>query len=382
MVSVANILCLILPCALQIQYVQFPAPSNSNLIPPAVPPAPSPLVSQVSQLAKLGSVSFEAKDYQKAQEYFQQAKSVGEPLTSIQEQQWGYCRLNAIATCLNAGTCTEMKRQMFLEEISEIRKLQSPGLDKFSAILVNHLQETGEKGSISASKNSFQISLAKDPHSGEYAKALAEEIRAAMYLRWAGSTGTTWDVPCQIFLHENYQAWLEKQQKTATASGYVVVELNAQKIVQRQIHLDANDPKVFEKHLPHFVTQMVVTDLFSEQLPPRWAIIGMASLSEPKTELAGYLQAVPNLLKQRKLYTLEAFLAMDNFPEKNETGTYFAEGVSLVHYLVQQHGAKAFTAFLREAPRRGFSSALKSHYQIETVQELQQEWLRYCLGKK
>ena len=55
---------------------------------------------------------------------------------------------------------------------------------------------------------------------------------------------------------------------------------------------------------------------------------------------------------------------------------------SLVAYLVELKGAKAFAAFLREAPRRGYAKALTTHYGFKDAAELQAKWLRHAVAAR
>ncbi len=59
---------------------------------------------------------------------------------------------------------------------------------------------------------------------------------------------------------------------------------------------------------------------------------------------------------------------------------FYAESVSLVAYLVEVRGPKAFAEFLREAPRRGYAKAIVSHYGFKDTMDLQDHWLRHVMG--
>ena len=54
--------------------------------------------------------------------------------------------------------------------------------------------------------------------------------------------------------------------------------------------------------------------------------------------------------------------------------------MSLVSYLVELKGPKAFTAFLQEGPRRGYAKALTTHYGFKDPAELQDRWVKHTLG--
>jgi hypothetical protein len=124
----------------------------------------------------------------------------------------------------------------------------------------------------------------------------------------------------------------------------------------------------------------VLADLFADQPLPRWALVGMAALSEAPEAVARYRRAVPGLLRDRKLFAVGPFLEQANFPDPASITAFYAESVSLVSYLVELKGPKAFAVFLREAPRRGYGRALAAHYGFKDAAELQDRWQRHVLG--
>jgi hypothetical protein len=125
---------------------------------------------------------------------------------------------------------------------------------------------------------------------------------------------------------------------------------------------------------------VLLADLFSEQPLPRWAVVGMAALAESPEGVARYLRAVPGLLKDKKMFAVGPFLDRGDFPDRESVTPFYAESVSLVSYLVELKGPKAFTAFLREAPRRGYARALATHYGFRDPAELQDKWVKHCLA--
>jgi hypothetical protein len=124
----------------------------------------------------------------------------------------------------------------------------------------------------------------------------------------------------------------------------------------------------------------VLADLFADQPLPRWAIVGMAALSESPEGVARYRRAVPALLHEKKLFAVGPFLDQPNFPEPASVTGFYAESVSLVSFLVELKGPRAFATFLREAPRRGYARALTSHYGFKDPAELQDRWVKHVLG--
>src|SRR5213078_1403515 len=124
----------------------------------------------------------------------------------------------------------------------------------------------------------------------------------------------------------------------------------------------------------------VLADLFADQPLPRWAVVGMAALSEPPEGVARYQRSVPSLLREKKLFAVGPFVDQTGFPDAAIVTAFYAESVSLVAYLVELKGPKAFTTFLREAPRRGYARALASHYGFKDPADLQEKWVNHVLG--
>ena len=100
----------------------------------------------------------------------------------------------------------------------------------------------------------------------------------------------------------------------------------------------------------------------------------------PGDDALRYRRAVPALLKDRKLVAVGPFLEQPSFPDAAGITAFYAESVSLVSYLVELKGSKAFATFLREAPRRGYARALASHYGFKDPADLQDRWQRHVLG--
>lgn len=124
----------------------------------------------------------------------------------------------------------------------------------------------------------------------------------------------------------------------------------------------------------------MLADLFADQPLPRWAMVGMAALAESPESVARYQRAVPPLLREKKLFAVGPFLDQPNFPDRAAVTAFYAESVSLVSFLVELKGPRAFATFLREAPRRGYARALTAHYGFKDPADLQGKWVRHVLG--
>jgi hypothetical protein len=150
--------------------------------------------------------------------------------------------------------------------------------------------------------------------------------------------------------------------------------------MSRRIDLRLDEPTLLDGVLPSEVTQVVLDDLFADQPLPRWALVGMAALSESPEGVARYQRAVPGMLRDKKLFAVGPFMDQAAFPSASAVTAFYVESVSLVEFLVERKGPKAFATFLREAPRRGYARALTSHYGFKDAADLQDQWVKHVLG--
>jgi hypothetical protein len=208
--------------------------------------------------------------------------------------------------------------------------------------------------------------------------AVAEQVRAAMYERWHGPAPADWAPRCDVFLHPSASDYTKATGKSGP--GHSTVARSGGRTTSRRIDLPADQPTLLDGPLPHEVTQVLLADLFAEQPVPRWAMIGMAALSESPQEVGRYRQSIPGLLKGSKLEYVGPFLDREGFGDPREITAFYAQSVSLVAYLVELKGSKAFAAFLREAPRRGYAKVLATHYGFKDAADLQSKWLRHAVA--
>ncbi len=205
---------------------------------------------------------------------------------------------------------------------------------------------------------------------------VANSARLAMYQRWSGATPNDWNTPCEITLHSCGKDYNQATHKPESLTGHATVAVRAGDVVSRRLDLCADDPALLDVTLPNELTQLILMEMFAEQPLPKWALVGMAALSETPESVARYRRTVPNLLRDRKLLTLSVLMEQQSFPEAEATTAFYAQSISLVGFLVEKKGCKAFAAFLREAPRRGVARALQSHYGFKDVADLQGQWLK------
>lgn len=374
-----------------------PAPAESPPadVPPALPGPPQddpfqqPVRDSGTQAAILpkASEAFAARQYARAAELFAEAARRQEALSVAQRDEWAYSRLHGVAMRLNRGGRTADTAAL-LTEVNEALKASSGQLAPFATQLLNEIRRRGPTAAPAAPGEGWQVvegSSFRILHRGRAELAAevgqtAEAARKAMYERWAGVPATNWSPRCDVYLHSDGPAYAKGTGKAPAHPGHSTVQIRAGRVVGRRIDLRLDEPTALDGALPAEVTQVVLADLFADQPLPKWALVGMAALAESPECVARYQRAVPGLLQERKLFAVGPFLDQPNFPDPTAVTAFYAESVSLVAFLVELKGPKAFTTFLREAPRRGFRQALTSHYGFRDPAELQDRWVRHVLG--
>ena len=337
--------------------------------------------------AARASAAFAAKRYTQAAALFAEATKAREPVTAAQHDEWAYCRLHAVGTRLNREPVDAATAAALGQEIEAAIRTASPRMMAFGNQLLQEIQQRSSAGVTTVAAavgweviegKSFRVHHRMSKEAAAEVAAVAEQVRVAMYERWHGPAPAEWAPRCDIFLHPSAADYTKATGKTGP--GHSTVGQSGGRATSRRIDLRADEPALLDGPLPHEVTQVLLADLFAEQPLPRWAMIGMAALSESPPEVGRYRQSIPALLKGAKLEHLGPFLDRDGFGDAKEMTAFYAQSVSLVAYLVELKGSKAFAAFLREAPRRGYAKVLATHYGFKDAAELQARWLRHAVA--
>jgi hypothetical protein len=378
--------------------VRMPAPPIPDAPGDPAPPAPPPggnddpfqqkLRDQTTQSDNLprASEAFAARRYAQAATLFAQAARANEPFTAGQRDQWAYCRLHGVAMRLNQGGSPPTAD--LAREVEDAMAAGSDHVASFGKQLLAEIRKRNpgavaapvEAGWQVVETPSFRVLHRGQPGPATEVSQTAEAARKAMYERWAGAPAGPWSPPCDVYLHATGADYAKATGKPAEQPGHSTVGVQAGKVVSRRIDLHLDGSSVLDATIPSEVTQVVLADLFADQPLPRWALVGMAALSEPSEGVARYQRAVPALLREKKLVAVGPFLDQAGFPDAAGVTPFYAESVSLVSYLVELKGPKAFATFLREAPRRGYGRALVTHYGFKDPADLQEKWVNHVLG--
>jgi hypothetical protein len=334
------------------------------------------------------SEAFAAKRYAQAAALYVEADRAHERFTDAQRDEWTYCRLHAVGVQLNRTQVSPADLAKLSVELETVSQGVSDRLRPFANQLLTELHRRNPANITAPMAEdwevvetaSFRIRHRASLELANEVGRTAEAARKAMYERWSGPAAANWSPRCELYLHSTGAEYARATGKTADQCGHSTVNVQGDRAVSRRIDLRADEPTLLDGVLPSEVTHVLMADLFADQPLPRWAAVGIAALSESPEGVARYRRAVPALLKEKKLFAVGPFIDRSGFPEPASTTAFYAESISLVSYLVELKGPKAFTAFLQEGPRRGYARALTTHYGFKDAADLQDKWVKHTLG--
>lgn len=200
----------------------------------------------------------------------------------------------------------------------------------------------------------------------------AEKWRKQKAIDWLGYEMPTWGKKCP----------LKVEVTPAGSSGETKFVFHPENgsILDQDMEVAGSLERILESVLPHEITHTVFAYRFRRALP-RWADEGGSVLSEDGPERAKHDQLILNtLIKGNKAYRLRNLFTIMIYPRNLEdVNVLYAEGYSVVRYLVESSSKVDFLNFLGDAmkPNIGWDGALKKHYQVSSVEELEGKWLKW-----
>ncbi len=197
----------------------------------------------------------------------------------------------------------------------------------------------------------------------------AEAHRRELAVRWLGHEMPRWSAPCRILVRPDH----------ARASGATTFSFRRGEVFDWQMTLQGPAEEVLESILPHELTHTVLACRFRRPVS-RWADEGAAVLAESLVERQRQHRALLRLFETRRRIPLRTLLSLSEYPsDRGAMLALYAEGVSLVSYLVQRMGRIRFLTFLEDAGRRDWDAAVWSHCGGVSIEELEQAWMAWAV---
>jgi hypothetical protein len=334
-------------------------------------------LAEAARLFQMGSA--QPGKYADAAKYFAAAfRSV--EMTTEQQAAWAYCRVRMANEQLAKANGDPRLASDIISEVEEALKL-APQNEKLLATGSAIIQQAKLAGGtakpkatpVSTDTSSFAI------NGDDALRQKCEEVRRAVFERWAGNVPAAWGPKCEVVLHATGEAFTQATQKPASTRGHATVELSENKVVRRRLDLNMTGDRetLLADVLPRELTHMILADLFPTKPPPPWAALGMATYATSLIEQDRYRRTM--IRQKTTLIPLGQLLALLNTPADKLT-EYHVESAAIVYYLVKWRGEKEFMLYLSLAGRYGQEAALKQTYGVENIPQLETAWHQAMLA--
>jgi hypothetical protein len=239
---------------------------------------------------------------------------------------------------------------------------------------VLHLPRNADGWSVAQTEN-FRV-LHNQPRAvAEQVAILAEKTRAAMFDKWFGKPADRWTPRCDIYLYATAEEYGRLTGVPSQMPGHSTTRGEGRRIVSRRIDLRYDYANLLTTVLPHEITHVVVADRFGEQGAPPWANEGMAVLSEPRNQMTKHTANIPRYWREGKISSASQLIRQTDYPPQSQMGSFYAQSVLLVDFLVAQKGARTFVDFLEGIRQNGYESAVQQHYGW-TPSQMESHWQR------
>jgi hypothetical protein len=198
-----------------------------------------------------------------------------------------------------------------------------------------------------------------------------EQIRDSLSDHWLGQVALQpWQPKCLVVLHPN-EASYAAAVNSAQSSGSSSVDFAAGQVAVRRIDLRGDRREFMYDALPHELTHVVLVDAFPHSTVPLWADEGLAMLGEHEAQQQLHLTALRAEACNRPAYRLPELFALCGYPSNDKQAQFYDQSTSVVRWLVNRRKPSEFVQFLRTAQSAGYDQALRTHYGIDGVAQLE-----------
>jgi len=203
-----------------------------------------------------------------------------------------------------------------------------------------------------------------------------ETWRGCLRKTWITSPDAqSWRPKCDVHVHPHREAYNQTLNRPGdTSVGSTMMDFDQRRTVFRRIDVRADASDWSNAALPHELTHVVLGERFGEHALPRWADEGIAMLSESSEKHRERLTNLQETLVRRPTLSLTDLVRAERMPQAHLRDAFYGQSVALTSWLIRKSTPAKFADFVEESQQTGIDSALKEHYQLNGVAELQREW--------
>ena len=194
----------------------------------------------------------------------------------------------------------------------------------------------------------------------------AEQYRHDLAIAWLGKPMPNWSQPCVITV---------QAAPHLGNGGKTTFVFDNGEVFGWRMSIQGSPQRVVDSVLPHEITHMIFASHFRQPLP-RWADEGGATSVEHASEKNKYRQMLDQCLRSGRGIAFNPMFGMMDYPP--DFMSLYAEGYSLVEYLILVGGRQEFVKFLDDGLKGDdWSGAVQRHYRQQDLGGLQNAWLAW-----
>ena len=210
------------------------------------------------------------------------------------------------------------------------------------------------------------IVLCNDPELTQTVSQEAERLRRELAVHWLGEELPNWSRRCPIHVTSG---------ANLGAGGETRFSLYNGNVGEWNMSVQGTPERILDSVLPHEITHTLFASHFAplNVHVPRWADEGACTTVEHSSEQNKHKTHLLQYLSTGRGLSFNRMFSLKDYP--NDILPLYAQGHSVVEFLIAQGGARKFVAFLEEGMQsQRWESAIKHQYEYETLGQLQTKW--------
>lgn len=204
--------------------------------------------------------------------------------------------------------------------------------------------------------------------------ALKHRIQETLF---SATDSRPWVPPCTIHVHPDRASFVRVVRGAPPGvEGATSIEFLGDVVCRRRIDvLESNDGGI-PGALAHELAHVVLADRFRDRPPPRWADEGIATLFDSPAKQRGHDSDFRAALDHGRSWRLADLMAIDREPaDSTRLRVFYGQSAAVVRWLLARSDGPTLFRFLEESDSDGITAAVRRHYGLESLAELEKAWL-------
>lgn len=196
--------------------------------------------------------------------------------------------------------------------------------------------------------------------------AAAEKQRSELAMHWLGQELPGWSMRCPIYVTDGPRLGAGGETRFTLLSGQVG---------NWSMHIQGTPERIIDSVLPHELTHTILATYFAplNKHVPRWADEGACTTVEHASEKKKHNDHLVQYLRTGRGISFNRMFSLKDYPR--DILPLYAQGHSVVQFLIDQSGPRQFVSFLEDGMRsEDWEGAVRRTYLYETLGNLKEQW--------